>query len=95
MNYHDGSLIRLGDIVTVPMPDGVAKARVVMLGDNYEHLDIDINFLAWVKRERVLETSHIVIEWLDQNPLAHSDLQYAPVGNYMFTPADECVQHVA
>ncbi|PYJ19909.1 MAG: hypothetical protein DME99_11390 [Verrucomicrobia bacterium] len=40
MKYHDGSRITLGDIVTVPVPGGAAMARVVMLRDTYEHLDI-------------------------------------------------------
>jgi len=43
----------LGDFVTVPAPGGTAKARVVMLGETYEHLDIDEKFLAWVKRDKV------------------------------------------
>jgi len=62
-----------------------------MLGDTYEHLDIDQQFLKWVKAERVLEPSSVVIEWIEDNPLEHNDPQYAPVGNYMFTPIDEWV----
>ncbi len=54
MTYHDGSPISLGDVVRVPIPGGNAKARVVMLGDSYEHLDIDAQFLSWVERGRVL-----------------------------------------
>ena len=92
MRYHDGSTIMLGDIVSVPMPDGTEKARVVMLGDTYEHLDIDKQFLSWVKKEKILKGTSIVIEWLSNNPLAHDDPQYAPVGNYMFTSVDECVE---
>ena len=45
MQYHDGSTVTLGDIVNVPVPTGTARARVVMLGESYEHLDIDPNFL--------------------------------------------------
>ena len=89
MTYHDGSNISLGDVVSVAMPGGNGRARVVMLGDSYEHLDIDKQFLAWVMRDKVLESSSIVVEWLGSNPLAHNDPQYAPVGNYMFSPADE------
>ena len=94
MKYHDGSIISLGDIVTVPVPNGIAKARVVMLGDTYEHLEIDKQFLEWVKCDRVLETSSIVIEWLGNNPFAHNDPKYAPAGNFMFTPADEDANRV-
>ena len=95
MNYHDGSQIALGDVVTVPLPTGTERARVVMLGASYEHLDIDPQFVAWVERERVLEPAQIVIEWLDRNPLAHTDPQYAPVGNFMFTEPDEDIVHAA
>ena len=94
MRYHDGLTIMLGDIVSVPMPEGKENARVVMLGDTYEHLDIDKQFLSWVNKEKILERTSIVIEWLGNNPLAHDDPQYAPVGNYMFTSVDECVEKV-
>jgi hypothetical protein len=54
MQYHDGSTAMLGDIVNVSVPSGTAKVRIVMLGDTYEHLGIDRDFLSWVKRERKL-----------------------------------------
>jgi hypothetical protein len=88
MTYHDGSTLSLGDVVRIAIPGGTAKARVVMLGDSYKHLDIDKQFLAWVERDRVLERSDVVVEWLDSNPFAHNNPQYAPVGNYMFSPTD-------
>ena len=65
MQYTDGSPLALGDIVTVPIPNGVARARVVMLGESYAHLDIDAGFIAWVKRDRILESSSVVLEWID------------------------------
>jgi hypothetical protein len=89
MKYHDGSTISLGDTVTVSAPGGTARGRVVMLGDSYEHLDIDEQFLRWVKLEKVLDSSFIVIEWVDTNPFAHDDPRYATIGNYMFVQADE------
>jgi hypothetical protein len=94
MNYYDGSIISLGDIVTVPVPNGVARGRVVMLGDTYEHLDIDQQILEWVKRDSVLEASSIVIQWVENNPFTHNDKQYAPVGDMMFTPVDQYVKRV-
>jgi hypothetical protein len=94
MQYHDGSLAKLGDIVTIPLPGGSARARVVMLGDTREHLDIDKGFIEWVESEKLLDPSQVVVEWIDQNPLAHSDPKYAPVGNYMFTGLDACVTRV-
>lgn len=95
MKYHDGSAVQLGDVVTVPVPSGIAKARVVMLGETYEHLDIDSRFVEWVKREKVLEPASVVVEWLGDNPFAHSDPRYAPVGNYMFSPLDEHLTRVS
>jgi hypothetical protein len=93
MNYHDGSPARLGDIVRAPIsPTETAKARIVMIGDTYEHRDIDPEFLSWVKSDKVLRPDSIVVEWLDSNPFAHNDLRYAPVGNFHFTPLDECVE---
>ena len=83
MQYHDGATASLGDVVSVPVPGGKAKARIVMLGDTYEHLEIDANFVSWVKKEKKLAPNDIVIEWLEENPFAHNDPRYAPVGNYM------------
>lgn len=92
MNYADGQPIALGDVVRVPVPGGTARARVVMLGETYAHLDIDKQFVAWVEKDHVLKETSVVVEWLDTNPFAHNDPQYAPVGNYMFSPADEWLQ---
>ena len=94
MTYHDGSPISLGDIVRVPIPGGMGKARVVMLRDCYEHLEIDAQFLAWVLRDKVLDASSVVVEWLESNPFAYTDPRYAPVGNYMFTPVDDHLERV-
>jgi hypothetical protein len=65
----------------------------MMLDDSYKHLDIDKKFLTWLERDRVLEASQVVVEWLDKNPFADEDSQYAPVGNYMFSPADSGLIH--
>lgn len=89
MKYFDGTTVMLGDLVEVSLPEGAAAARVVMLGETYDHLDIDPDFVDWVKNEKVLESSSVVIEWVGNNPFAHSDPQYAPVGNYMFTGLDD------
>ena len=91
MRYHDESLVSLGDIVMVPVPSGTAKARVVMLGDSHTHLSLDEKFVEWVRAEKLLDKDSVVIEWLGPNPFSHSNPDYAPVGDYMFTPVD---QHV-
>jgi hypothetical protein len=62
-----------------------------MLGDTYEHLGIDQQFLSWVQRDKILAASAVVIEWLRNNPFAHENPEHAPVGNYMFSPVDEHV----
>jgi len=92
MKYADGTDASLGDIVSVPMPDGPADARIVMLGDTLEHAGVDEAFRAWVDREHLLAGDAVVVEWVDANPLAHEDPRYAPVGNYMFTRLDDCVR---
>ena len=94
MNYHDGSPAKLGDIVAIRLADRSAKARVVLLGDTREHLGVDAEFIEWAESQKLLVPSQVVVEWIDQNPLAHDDPQYAPVGNYMFTGLDCCVTRV-
>jgi hypothetical protein len=60
-----------------------------MLGDSYEHLPLEAGFVEWVTTQRILRADSVVVEWLGANPLAHTDLSFAPVGNYMFTAVDE------
>ena len=93
MNYDDGSIVKLGDVVTVAIPSGEAKARIVMLGDTYAYVD-DINprFLAWVTEDRILESTSVVVEWIDDNPFSHNDPRYSPVDPYMFSPIDRLVK---
>lgn len=62
-----------------------------MLGDSYDHLDLEESFLAWVVNERILRCSSIVVEWVGKNPFEHSSAAFAPVGDYMFTDIDEGV----
>ena len=47
MLYPNGELIALGDVVSVEMPEGPARARVVMLGQSREHLDMEAESLDW------------------------------------------------
>jgi hypothetical protein len=91
MKYYDGSPVSLGDVVTIMLAEGGMKARVVMLGDTREHLGVDEGFIEWVEGEKLLDSSHVVVEWIDRNPFAHSDPQYSAVGNYLFTDLDSSV----
>jgi hypothetical protein len=92
MRYSDGTPAQLGDVVRVPIPTGTARARIMMLGETYEHLDIDPGFVSWITSDKVLRPDSVVVEWLDANPLAHNDPRYARVGNFMFTALDEFVE---
>lgn len=92
MKYHDGSEIRLGDIVSIPTPVGDREARVVILGETEEHLDVDHDFVDWVLRDKIMAKTSIFLEWTGANPFAHSDPGLAPVGNYMSTTVDEHVR---
>ena len=91
MRYSDGNEIKLGDVVSLDIPDSYRTARVVMLGDSREHLELEQSFLEWVSKEPILDEKSIVVEWIGQNPFDHNDPHYAPVGNYMFTGIDEWV----
>jgi hypothetical protein len=44
MNYYDGSLVKLGDIVAIRLADRIATGRVVLLGDTREHLGVEKEF---------------------------------------------------
>ena len=91
MKYHDGNLVQLGDAVTISIHTGAKEGRVVMLGDTYEHLSLDPDFVAWVKKDKIIDSTQVAIQWVGENPLAHSDPRYAPVGDIMFTTLDRDV----
>lgn len=85
MKYKKGKEIQLGDVVELEMPDGKEIARVVMLGETGGHLKMEKNYINWVIEENILSKDSIVVEWINNNPLAHNNPKYAPVGNYMST----------
>jgi len=95
MHYDDGLKVQLGDIVSLPTPEGDKEARVVMLGDSREHLNIDPDFFRWVIRDNILASTSVFVEWLGENPFDHEDPQFAPVGNYMSSTVDEDVQFIS
>ncbi|QOY23713.1 hypothetical protein FYK61_21595 [Xanthomonas citri] len=78
--------------MSVPIPSGEARARVVMLGETYEHQGLSAEFLDWVQAANVLAPDSVIVEWLDGNPFAHNDPNLAPVGDFMFTTVDEWLQ---
>ena len=94
MNYSDGLKVLLGDIVTLPVPDGTQQAQVVMLGDTLAHLDLEKHFVDWVIQGKLLDGSQVIVQWLAENPFRHSNPSYAPVGDKMFTPTDEFMELV-
>jgi len=94
MNYKTGKVIHLGDIVRIDIFNKVELARVVMLGVDYSHLNIDIKFIDWIQNEKELDSNSIIVEWVNENPLKHNKSEYAPVGNYLFTSVDEDIELV-
>ena len=94
MNYSNGLKVLLGDIVTLPVPEGTKEARVVMLGDTLAHLGLDEQFVEWVIQDKLLDGGRVVVEWLTGNPFKHNNPAYAPVGDKMFTRVDEFVELV-
>ena len=83
MQYPDGQDIRLGDTVSVEMPDGWESAFVVMLGDTKDHSDMDAEALDWYRQEGSLAESDIVVQWLHKS---HSE-----PGAYMATNVSCCI----
>ncbi len=95
MNYSDGTRVMLGDLVSLPVGAGKsATARVVMLGDTYEHLPLEDAFLSFVLRDKILRPTAVAVEWIGSNPFAHDDPSLAPVGGYMTTDVDADVCRV-
>ena len=85
MQYEDGQIVRLGDIIDIGLADVVHRARVVLLGESGIYAGIDEK-----TAERAIESKHVgknsvMAVWIDKNPLAHSDPRYAPVANTIST----------
>lgn len=92
MKYPDGTPVRLGDIVTVPLSDGPHEGRIVMLGDTFENLNLDSEFVKWVIGDKIMDDNTIAVQWTGRNPLEHNDPNYAPVGDMLFTGLDEDIK---
>lgn len=74
MKYESGEKVLLGDTVRFDSgTDQYTSAMVVMIGEDYSHLEIETDFLDWVVSENVLEGSDVVVE------------RKSVPGSYMFT----------
>jgi hypothetical protein len=81
MKYSCGTEVILGDEIMVSSgPEQESLSRVVAIGLDLATEDIDRKFYDWAKEEGIITDTSIVIEWIDENPLAHNDPNYAPVG---------------
>ncbi|MBU1044808.1 MAG: hypothetical protein KJ915_10480 [Candidatus Omnitrophica bacterium] len=84
MKYKCGKDVNLSDIIMVECgPDQKSLARVVAIGLDLAIDKIDKKFYSWAKSEKIINENTVVVEWIDTNPLAHDDPNYAPIGNYM------------
>jgi hypothetical protein len=91
MKYADETTALLGDIVIVQTEKGNYEGRIVMLGENHTHLALDADFIEWVIADNVLDSDSVAIQWTGENPYAHNDPRYAPVGDILFTTLGETV----
>ncbi len=94
MKYADGSTVSLGDIVSLPLHDGSHEAKIVILGDTFEHLDLEYSFVNWVRDDEVIDDHSIGVRILGPNPLEHNDPNFAPVGDIIFTSLDEDIRKI-
>lgn len=84
MKYSCGTEVMLGDEIMASYgPEQESLARVVAIGLDLAVESIDRKFHDWAKEEGIISAESVVIEWRDENPMAHNDSNYSPVGNYM------------
>jgi hypothetical protein len=84
MKYSCGTEVMLGDEIMASYgPEQESLARVVAIGLDLAEQNIDRKFYDWAKAEGIISNESVIIEWRDENPLAHNDPDYSPVGNYM------------
>jgi hypothetical protein len=84
MKYSCGTEVMLGDEIMASYgPKQESLARVVAIGLDLAVENIDRQFYGWAKEEKIISDESVIIEWKDENPMAHNDPNYSPVGNYM------------
>jgi len=85
MKFEDGQDVKLGDIVSIELADGLHAAKVVMLGDSGDYAGIDDETAKWAIESQHVGQNEIMAEWVEGNPFAHDDPAYAPAGNTIST----------
>lgn len=75
----------LGDIVRVGLHDGDHAGRVIIIGDTGECDGIDARTAKWALESGHVGKQNIMLQWCENNPLAHDDPKYAPVSNTLST----------
>jgi hypothetical protein len=84
MKYSCGTEVMLGDEIMASYgPEQESLARVIAIGLDLAVENIDRKFYDWAKEEGIISDESVIIEWKDENPMAHNDPNYSPVGNYM------------
>lgn len=74
MKYSCGTEVMLGDEIMASYgPEQVSLARVVAIGLDLAVESIDRKLHDWAKEEGIISAESVVIEWRDENPMAHND----------------------
>lgn len=85
MKYEDGQTVRLGDIIDIGLGDGLHRAKVVLLGDTGAYAGLDDETAKWAIESKHVGQDKVMAVWIENNPLAHNDPNYAPVANSIST----------
>ena len=64
MKYRDGADVRLGDVVNVPVPVGRQRRGSSCWVRPTNTWISEPSFITWVKKDKVLKPTSIVVEWL-------------------------------
>lgn len=85
MKYNCGTEVMLGDILLTSHGENLeSETRVVGIGTQSFSPSIDSQFIQWAIGDNLIKDNTVIIEWVGENPYAHNDLKFAPVGNQVF-----------
>ena len=90
MKYDDGQIVRLGDIVKVPIDGNSYTAKIIMLGETGSYIDIDDETAKWAIESQHVSQNEILVEWLLENPFALHNSEQTCVSNTLST----CLCHI-